>query len=122
LDRRSFITKAGLAGAGACRHNTCRSGDRASSPKVTWRLASAFPKSLDTIYGGAEVFSKMMSKRPTNFQVQVFAAAKSSPLAGSRHATAAGTVERRIPSPTIPEARSDLGARRGRFPRSMRAA
>ena len=27
-------------------------------PKITWRLTSSFPKSLDTIYGGAEVFSQ----------------------------------------------------------------
>jgi TRAP-type mannitol/chloroaromatic compound transport system substrate-binding protein len=29
-----------------------------SAPEVKWRLTSSFPKSLDTIYGAAEVFSK----------------------------------------------------------------
>ena len=33
-----------------------------SSPEVKWRLASSFPKSLDTIYGGAEVMAKMVSE------------------------------------------------------------
>ena len=32
-----------------------------SSPNVRWRLASSFPKSLDTIYGGAEVLSKRVA-------------------------------------------------------------
>ena len=31
-------------------------------PAINWRLASSFPKSLDTIYGGAEVFSKKVSR------------------------------------------------------------
>jgi TRAP-type mannitol/chloroaromatic compound transport system substrate-binding protein len=75
LDRRSFITKAGLAGAGAAAATTLAAPAIAqSSPKVTWRLASSFPKSLDTIYGGGEVFSKYISEATDgNFQIQVFA-------------------------------------------------
>ncbi|MGE0279436.1 MAG: TRAP transporter substrate-binding protein [Rhizobiaceae bacterium] len=95
MDRRSFITKAGLAGAGAAAATTLAAPAIAqSSPKVTWRLASAFPKSLDTIYGGAEVFSKMMSEATDgNFQVQVFAAGEIVPGLQAADATAAGTVE-----------------------------
>ena len=29
-----------------------------SSPEIKWRMTSSFPKSLDTIYGGAEEFAK----------------------------------------------------------------
>ena len=32
-----------------------------TSPNIRWRMASSFPKSLDTIYGGAEVLSKRVA-------------------------------------------------------------
>ena len=52
------------------------------------------PKSLDTIYGGAEVFSKMLSEATDgNFQVQVFAAGELVPGLQAADATTAGTVE-----------------------------
>jgi TRAP-type mannitol/chloroaromatic compound transport system substrate-binding protein len=31
------------------------------APEVRWRLASSFPKALDTIFGASEVFAKMVS-------------------------------------------------------------
>lgn len=95
MDRRSFITKAGLAGAGAAAATTLAAPAIAqSSPKVTWRLASAFPKSLDTIYGGAETFSKMVSEATDgNFQIQVFAAGEIVPGLQAADAAGAGTVE-----------------------------
>src|SRR4051794_33440453 len=77
MDRRSFIRKAGVTGVGAAAAAATLAAPAIaqSNPKVTWRLASSFPKSLDTIYGGAEVFSKMLSEATDgNFQIQVFAA------------------------------------------------
>ena len=32
-----------------------------SMPELKWRLTSSFPKSLDTIYGAAEVFAKAVA-------------------------------------------------------------
>jgi TRAP-type mannitol/chloroaromatic compound transport system substrate-binding protein len=95
LDRRSFITKAGLAGAGAAAATTLAAPAIAqSNPKITWRLASSFPKSLDTIYGGGEVFSKYVSEATDgNFQIQVFAAGEIVPGLQAADAAAAGTVE-----------------------------
>ncbi|TGR63361.1 ABC transporter substrate-binding protein, partial [bacterium M00.F.Ca.ET.194.01.1.1] len=75
MDRRSFIRKAGVTGVGAAAAAATLAAPAIAqaNPKVTWRLASSFPKSLDTIYGGAEVFSKMLSEATDgNFQVQVF--------------------------------------------------
>jgi TRAP-type mannitol/chloroaromatic compound transport system substrate-binding protein len=41
---------------------------------IRWRLASSFPKSLDTIYGGAEVFAKKVSDMTGGkFQISVHA-------------------------------------------------
>ncbi|MCW2247579.1 TRAP-type mannitol/chloroaromatic compound transport system substrate-binding protein [Azospirillum fermentarium] len=45
-----------------------------SSPAIQWRCASSFPKSLDTIYGGAEVVAKYVSEMTDGkFQIRVFA-------------------------------------------------
>jgi TRAP-type mannitol/chloroaromatic compound transport system substrate-binding protein len=44
-------------------------------PDLRWRLQSGFPKSLDTLYGTAELFSKYVSEATDGkFQIQVFAA------------------------------------------------
>jgi TRAP-type mannitol/chloroaromatic compound transport system substrate-binding protein len=44
-------------------------------PEVKWRLASSFPKSLDTIYGAGEDFAKRVAAITDNkFQIRVFAA------------------------------------------------
>ncbi|RVB98188.1 ABC transporter substrate-binding protein, partial [Mesorhizobium sp. M7A.F.Ca.AU.001.01.1.1] len=53
MDRRSFIRKAGVTGVGAAAAAATLAAPAIaqSNPKVTWRLASSFPKSLDTIYG-----------------------------------------------------------------------
>ncbi|APH73826.1 TRAP transporter substrate-binding protein [Aquibium oceanicum] len=95
MDRRSFIKKAGFAGAGAAAATTLAAPAIAqSSPKITWRLTSSFPKSLDTIYGGAEVFSKMVSEATDgNFEIQVFAAGEIVPGLQAADAVTAGTVE-----------------------------
>ncbi|MEI5681157.1 TRAP transporter substrate-binding protein [Mesorhizobium sp. CGMCC 1.15528] len=95
MDRRSFISKAGLASAGAVAATTLAAPAIAqSNPKVTWRLASSFPKSLDTIYGGAEVLSKYLSEATDgNFTIQPFAAGELVPGLQAADATSAGTVE-----------------------------
>ncbi|WP_438747839.1 TRAP transporter substrate-binding protein [Pararhizobium sp. O133] len=95
MDRRLFIKRAGLGGIGAAAATTLAAPAIAqTSPKVTWRLASSFPKSLDTIYGGAEVLSKYLSEATDgNFQIQVFAAGEIVPGLQAADAAAAGTVE-----------------------------
>ena len=95
MDRRSFIKKAGVAGMGGAAATVLAAPAIAqSNPKVNWRLASSFPKSLDTIYGGAEVLSKYVSEATDgNFQIQVFAAGEIVPGLQAADAAAAGTVE-----------------------------
>ena len=92
MDRRSFLTKAALGGAAAT--TLAAPALAQAAPKVTWRLTSSFPKSLDTIYGGAEVMSKMVSEATDgNFQIQVFAAGEIVPGLQAADAAAAATVE-----------------------------
>ena len=95
MDRRAFITKAGFAGVGAAAATSLAAPAIAQSlPKVTWRCASSFPKSLDTIYGGAEVLSKYLKEATDgNFTIQPFAAGEIVPGLQAADATAAGTVE-----------------------------
>ncbi len=46
-----------------------------SNPKVSWRCASSFPKSLDTIYGGGEEIAKYVSEMTDgNFTIRVYPA------------------------------------------------
>ena len=95
MDRRSFIKKAGVAGAGAAAATTLAAPAIAQSmPQITWRLTSSFPKSLDTIYGAAETMAKFVNEATDgNFQIQVFAAGEIVPGLQAADAAAAGTVE-----------------------------
>jgi TRAP-type mannitol/chloroaromatic compound transport system substrate-binding protein len=55
MDRRSIIKNAGIAGVlAAGQHPQCM------HRPLRWRLASSFPKALDTIFGAAEVFAKQV--------------------------------------------------------------
>eukprot|EP01038_Epipyxis_sp_PR26KG_P020323 gene20322-28773_t len=61
---------------------------------LRWRLASSFPKSLDTIYGAAEVFSKKVSELSGGkFQISVHAGGELMPPFGVVDGVQNGTVE-----------------------------
>jgi TRAP-type mannitol/chloroaromatic compound transport system substrate-binding protein len=61
---------------------------------VKWRLTSSFPKSLDTLYGAAEVFAKAVSEATDGkFQIQCFAAGEIVPGLQAADAVQNGTVE-----------------------------
>ena len=95
MDRRSFIKKAGLGASGAAAATTLAAPAIAQeNPKITWRLTSSFPKSLDTIYGAAEVMANQVrAATGGNFDIQVFAAGEIVPGLQALDAAAAGTVE-----------------------------
>ena len=58
MDRRSLIKNAGIAGVLAAGVAPAVHAQAA----VRWRLASSFPKSLDTIFGSADVFAKAVKE------------------------------------------------------------
>ena len=92
LNRRKFLKTAGLTAAGAT--TIAAPAIAQSAPEVKWRLASSFPKSLDTIYGGAEVMAKAVAEMTDGkFQIQVFAAGEIVPGLQALDATSNGTVE-----------------------------
>jgi len=91
MERRSFLKKAAVgASAGALAAPALAQ----SQPTINWRLASSFPKSLDTIYGAAETFSKRVSQLTGGkFNIRVFAGGEIVPALQVLDAVQAGTVE-----------------------------
>ncbi|WP_439502398.1 TRAP transporter substrate-binding protein [Aminobacter ciceronei] len=96
MDRRSFIRKAGVTGAGAAASAALLAAPAIaqSLPKISWRCTSSFPKALDTIYGAGETMARYVREATDgNFNIQVFAAGEIVPGLQAADAAAAGTVE-----------------------------
>ncbi len=92
MQRRSFIRNA-AAGAAATAAVVAAPVVHAQAT-VRWRLASSFPKALDTIYGAAEVFSKQVSAcTGGRFQITVAPPGEIVPAFGVDDAVRNGTVE-----------------------------
>ena len=90
MDRRSLIKTTGLAGVLAAGVAPAVHAQAA----VRWRLASSFPKSLDTIFGAAEVFSKAVkSMSGGKFEISVHAAGELMPAFGVVDGVQQGSVE-----------------------------
>jgi TRAP-type mannitol/chloroaromatic compound transport system substrate-binding protein len=73
MQRRNFV--AGSAGLAGIIASASPPAVAQAAPEVKWRLASSFPKSLDTIYAVGENVGKRVAALTNNrFQVQTFAA------------------------------------------------
>ena len=91
MKRRDFLKSAGV---GAAAVAVASPAIAQSMPELKWRLTSSFPKSLDTLYGAAEVFAKAVAEATDNkFQIQVFAAGEIVPGLSAADAVQNGTVE-----------------------------
>jgi TRAP-type mannitol/chloroaromatic compound transport system substrate-binding protein len=94
MKRREFLKAAGLAGAATAATTVASPSVAQSTPELKWRCTSSFPKSLDTLYGTAEVFAKAVAELTDNkFRIQVFAASEIVPGLNAADAVTAGTVE-----------------------------
>ena len=90
MDRRSLIKNAGIAGVLVAGVAPAVHAQAA----VRWRLASSFPKSLDTIYGGAEVFAKAVKDMSGGkFEISVHAGGELMPPFGVVDGVQNGTVD-----------------------------
>jgi len=91
MNRRSVLQQAGLAGILAAG---VAPAVHAQGANVRWRLASSFPKSLDTIYGSAEMFARTVKALSGGkFEISVHAAGELMPAFGVVDAIQNGTVE-----------------------------
>ena len=90
MERRSFVRQAGLAGVLAAGVAPAVHAQAA----IRWRLASSFPKSLDTLFGSAELFAKKMGEMSGGkFQISVHAGGELMPAFGVVDGVQNGTVE-----------------------------
>jgi TRAP-type mannitol/chloroaromatic compound transport system substrate-binding protein len=91
MQRRSFLKNATL---GVAAGSIATPALAQTQPTVNWRLASSFPKSLDTIYGAAETLSKRVAQLTNGkFNIRVFAGGEIVPALQVMDAVQAGTVE-----------------------------
>src|SRR5690242_14335959 len=91
MRRRQFI-KAG--GMGLAATTIAAPAIAQSQPELKWRMTASWPKSLDTIYGGAEYFAKRVAEMTDNkFQIRTFAAGEIVPGLQVADAVQNGTVE-----------------------------
>ncbi|MBF0168390.1 MAG: TRAP transporter substrate-binding protein [Alphaproteobacteria bacterium] len=93
MERRKFLKTAGL-GLAASSVAAPALAQSATMPEVNWRCASSFPKSLDTIFGAAEVISKRVEAATNGkFKIRVFAGGEIVPGLQVLDAVKDGTVE-----------------------------
>jgi TRAP-type mannitol/chloroaromatic compound transport system substrate-binding protein len=90
MQRRSFIKN---ATAGAVASSLAVPALAQAQPAIKWRLASSFPKSLDTIFGAADVFSKrVLALTSGKFEIRAFAGGEIVPATQVMDAVKDGTV------------------------------
>jgi TRAP-type mannitol/chloroaromatic compound transport system substrate-binding protein len=91
MDRRSVIKNAGIAGILAAGTAPALVHAQAN---IRWRIASSFPKSLDTLFGVCDVFAKKVSDLTGGkFQITTHAAGELMPAFGVLDGVSNGTVE-----------------------------
>src|SRR5215204_4952141 len=91
MKRRQFLEAAGV---GLAATAVAKPAIAQSTPEIKWRLSSGFPKSLDTIYGGAETIAKYVGEASDGkFQIQPFAAGEIVGTFQLADAVSNGTVE-----------------------------
>src|SRR5262245_6542023 len=98
MKRRDFIKVTGLGVAGAA--TVAAPAIAQSMPEIKWRMTTSWPKSLDTLHGGAEMMAKLVGEATDNkFQIQTFAAGEIVPGLQVLDAVQSATVEMGHPAP-----------------------
>ena len=72
--RRRFIKAGSAATMGIAAASVSAPAIAQSMPEIRWRQTTSWPKSLDTLYGGADLIGKRVAALTDNkFQIQTFA-------------------------------------------------
>src|SRR5436190_8528811 len=91
MKRRSFLKK---AAAGLAVGSVAAPAIVHAQQAVTWRMATSWPKSLDTLFGGADNVAKRVGEiTDGKFQIRAFAAGEIVPGLQVLDAVQAGTLE-----------------------------
>lgn len=98
MKRRAFVVGAGSMGAGflaGCGGKEGGGGPAVvTKKKVTWRLASSFPRGLDTIYGAAEQLASALEQMSDGqFKLRTYPAGELVPGLQVMDAVQQGTVQ-----------------------------
>lgn len=103
IERRDFLKKAGTGAAGVAALGACAgpeaggAGDGSAGidgPRVSWRLATSFPPSLDLLHGaGVRVAQRVEELTGGNFTIRVYAAGEIVPALQVMDAVMQGTVQ-----------------------------
>src|SRR5262249_56141370 len=71
IDRRRLLKAAGAVSVGASAPAVAAPAVAQSSPEIQWRMPVSLPKTLGTLYGGAEQFCKYVSQATAgNFSIR----------------------------------------------------
>ena len=91
MQRRKFLKTAGIAAAAS---TTLAAPAIAQSGELHWRMTTSWPKSLDTLFGGAEYMCKRIGEMTGGkFQIRCFAGGEIVPALQVVDAVQNGTVE-----------------------------
>ena len=103
LKRRDFLKKAAAGATGVAALTACggepstdavTQGSGVSGPRVNWRLATSFPRSLDLIHGSGErIAERVEAITGGNFTIRVYAAGEIVPALQVMDAVQQGTVQ-----------------------------
>lgn len=92
MKRRDMLCGVALAGAAAAPFAAPAIAQ--TTPKVQWRLASSYPKSLDTLYGASvEIAARVAAATDKAFDIRVFAGGELVPGLQVLDAVQNGTVQ-----------------------------
>jgi TRAP-type mannitol/chloroaromatic compound transport system substrate-binding protein len=91
MKRREFLKSAGI---GLAASGIAAPAIAQSNPEIRWRMTSGFPKSLDTLFGVSESFSRRIAEATEGrWQIQPFSAGEIVGTFQAFDAIANGTVE-----------------------------
>jgi TRAP-type mannitol/chloroaromatic compound transport system substrate-binding protein len=98
MKRRDFITRGLPVAAGSAMLAACSGSGNApgavTRPRISWRMASSFPRSLDILYGAAEFFARRVGEiTDGHFTIRLYPAGEIVPPNQVLDAVQQGTVQ-----------------------------
>jgi TRAP-type mannitol/chloroaromatic compound transport system substrate-binding protein len=94
MERRAFLRTAGSSAALGAVATTASAQSSSNQPIVRWRMATSWPKSLDTMYGSAEALARRVAVLTDGrFEIKVSAAGEVVPPLQVFDAVQQGSIE-----------------------------